>query len=110
MARRGCRFLHNLLLHHGRRSYWRLTLMVSYFFYKNVFITTVLFWHQFFAGFSGQRLFDDYFQVRPHAAFLLALCMPQTGRRRAITPALYDMGYSEYSHGYSRYTGGTCLL
>ena len=71
MARRGCRFLHNLLLHHGRRSYWRLTLMVSYFFYKNVFITTVLFWHQFFAGFSGQRLFDDYFQVRPHAAFLV---------------------------------------
>jgi magnesium-transporting ATPase (P-type) len=79
--------LHNLLLHHGRRSYWRLTLMVSYFFYKNVFITTVLFWHQFFAGFSGQRLFDDYFQVRPKmkTALQLALALYRGQRHRAYT-------------------------
>jgi phospholipid-transporting ATPase len=63
------RFLKNLTLHHGRRSYWRLTLMVSYFFYKNIVLTVILFWHQLYTGFSGQRLFDDYFQALYNVMF-----------------------------------------
>jgi phospholipid-transporting ATPase len=56
------RFLTDLLLVHGRWSYLRICKVVTYFFYKNLTFTLTQFWYTFQTGFSGQRLYDDWFQ------------------------------------------------
>uniref|UniRef100_A0AAV2JJ38 Phospholipid-transporting ATPase n=1 Tax=Knipowitschia caucasica TaxID=637954 RepID=A0AAV2JJ38_KNICA len=45
--------LRKLLLVHGHWCYTRLTNMTLYFIYKNVMYVNLLFWFQFFCGFSG---------------------------------------------------------
>ncbi|XP_069510371.1 phospholipid-transporting ATPase VB isoform X2 [Ambystoma mexicanum] len=54
--------LKKLLLVHGHWCYARLAKMVIYFFYKNVAYVNLLFWFQFFCGFSGQTMID-YWQM-----------------------------------------------
>ncbi|NWI88627.1 AT10B ATPase, partial [Pitta sordida] len=58
------RFKHlkKLLLVHGHWCYARLAKMVMYFFYKNVCYVNLLFWYQFFCGFSGSAMID-YWQM-----------------------------------------------
>uniref|UniRef100_A0A8D2MTD9 Phospholipid-transporting ATPase n=1 Tax=Zonotrichia albicollis TaxID=44394 RepID=A0A8D2MTD9_ZONAL len=58
------RFKHlkKLLLVHGHWCYARLAKMVIYFFYKNVCYVNLLFWYQFFCGFSGSSMLD-YWQM-----------------------------------------------
>ncbi|XP_057891085.1 phospholipid-transporting ATPase VB [Melospiza georgiana] len=58
------RFKHlkKLLLVHGHWCYARLAKMVIYFFYKNVCYVNLLFWYQFFCGFSGNTMLD-YWQM-----------------------------------------------
>ncbi|NWT34010.1 AT10B ATPase, partial [Cardinalis cardinalis] len=58
------RFKHlkKLLLVHGHWCYARLAKMVIYFFYKNVCYVNLLFWYQFFCGFSGSTMLD-YWQM-----------------------------------------------
>ncbi|XP_053318224.1 phospholipid-transporting ATPase VB [Spea bombifrons] len=58
------RFKHlkKLLLVHGHWCYSRLAKMVIYFFYKNVAYVNLLFWYQFFCGFSGTTMLD-YWQM-----------------------------------------------
>ncbi|NXM86178.1 AT10B ATPase, partial [Oenanthe oenanthe] len=58
------RFKHlkKLLLVHGHWCYSRLAKMVIYFFYKNVCYVNLLFWYQFFCGFSGSTMVD-YWQM-----------------------------------------------
>uniref|UniRef100_A0A8C3RFJ1 Phospholipid-transporting ATPase n=1 Tax=Cyanoderma ruficeps TaxID=181631 RepID=A0A8C3RFJ1_9PASS len=58
------RFKHlkKLLLVHGHWCYTRLAKMVIYFFYKNVCYVNLLFWYQFFCGFSGSSMVD-YWQM-----------------------------------------------
>ncbi|KAM8973060.1 phospholipid-transporting ATPase VB isoform 2-T2 [Pelodytes ibericus] len=58
------RFKHlkKLLLVHGHWCYRRLAKMVIYFFYKNVAYVNLLFWYQFFCGFSGTTMID-YWQM-----------------------------------------------
>ncbi|KAM5171285.1 phospholipid-transporting ATPase VB [Mantella aurantiaca] len=58
------RFMHlkKLLLVHGHWCYTRLAKMVIYFFYKNVAYVNLLFWFQFFCGFSGATMID-YWQL-----------------------------------------------
>ncbi|XP_041443971.1 phospholipid-transporting ATPase VB isoform X2 [Xenopus laevis] len=58
------RFKHlkKLLLVHGHWCYSRLANMVIYFFYKNVAYVNLLFWYQFFCGFSGTTMID-YWQM-----------------------------------------------
>ncbi|XP_077642884.1 phospholipid-transporting ATPase VB [Lonchura striata] len=58
------RFKHlkKLLLVHGHWCYARLAKMVIYFFYKNVCYVNLLFWYQFFCGFSGSTMID-YWQM-----------------------------------------------
>ncbi|XP_048220565.1 phospholipid-transporting ATPase VD isoform X2 [Perognathus longimembris pacificus] len=55
-----CRFRHlgKLLLVHGHWCYTRLSNMILYFFYKNVAYVNLLFWYQFFCGFSGTTMTD----------------------------------------------------
>ncbi|XP_057948489.1 phospholipid-transporting ATPase 3 isoform X2 [Malania oleifera] len=56
------RFLADLLLVHGRWSYYRICKVVTYFFYKNLTFTLTQFWFTFQTGFSGQRFYDDWYQ------------------------------------------------
>ncbi|XP_013373547.1 PREDICTED: probable phospholipid-transporting ATPase VD isoform X2 [Chinchilla lanigera] len=52
------RHLSKLLLVHGHWCYMRLSNMILYFFYKNVAYVNLLFWYQFFCGFSGTSMTD----------------------------------------------------
>ncbi|XP_017650720.1 probable phospholipid-transporting ATPase VB isoform X2 [Nannospalax galili] len=56
------RFSHlkKLLLVHGHWCYSRLARMVVYYFYKNVCYVNLLFWYQFFCGFSGSTMIDHW--------------------------------------------------
>ncbi|KAM4826682.1 phospholipid-transporting ATPase VB-like isoform 2-T2 [Thomomys bottae] len=56
------RHLKKLLLVHGHWCYSRLARMVVFYFYKNVCYVSLLFWYQFFCGFSGSTLID-YWQL-----------------------------------------------
>ncbi|KAI4899202.1 hypothetical protein NFI96_023595 [Prochilodus magdalenae] len=59
------RFKHlkKLLLVHGHWCYTRLANMIIYFFYKNVAYVNLLFWYQFFCGFSGTAMIDYWFMI-----------------------------------------------
>ncbi|XP_066523155.1 phospholipid-transporting ATPase VB isoform X2 [Hoplias malabaricus] len=59
------RFKHlkKLLLVHGHWCYSRLANMIIYFFYKNVAYVNLLFWYQFFCGFSGTAMIDYWFMI-----------------------------------------------
>ncbi|XP_072718598.1 phospholipid-transporting ATPase VD isoform X2 [Ciconia boyciana] len=57
------RHLRKLLLVHGHWCYTRLTNMVLYFFYKNVAYVNLLFWYQFFCGFSGTSMTDYWILI-----------------------------------------------
>ncbi|XP_047466409.1 probable phospholipid-transporting ATPase VD [Mugil cephalus] len=56
------RFKHlsKLLLVHGYWCYSRLASMILYFIYKNVMYATLLFWYQFFCGFSGSVMTNSW--------------------------------------------------
>ncbi len=54
------RFLVPLLLVHGRYSYRRMTKLIMYFFYKNVFLVMTQFWYAIFNAFTGQSLFEQW--------------------------------------------------
>ncbi|XP_015268247.1 PREDICTED: probable phospholipid-transporting ATPase VD [Gekko japonicus] len=54
------RHLNKLLFVHGHWCYTRLANMVLYFFYKNLVYVAVLFWYQFFSGFSGIAMTDHW--------------------------------------------------
>ncbi|XP_061440428.1 phospholipid-transporting ATPase VD isoform X2 [Rhineura floridana] len=52
------RHLNKLLFVHGHWCYTRLANMILYFFYKNLAYVNLLFWFQFFCGFSGTPMTD----------------------------------------------------
>ncbi|XP_066534588.1 probable phospholipid-transporting ATPase VD [Hoplias malabaricus] len=52
--------LRKLLLVHGHWCYSRLANMILYFFYKNVMYVNLLFWFQFFCGFSGSTMTNSW--------------------------------------------------
>ncbi|XP_027005997.1 phospholipid-transporting ATPase VD [Tachysurus fulvidraco] len=52
--------LRKLLLVHGHWCYNRLANMILYFFYKNVMYVNLLFWFQFFCGFSGSTMSNSW--------------------------------------------------
>ncbi|XP_033015782.1 probable phospholipid-transporting ATPase VD isoform X2 [Lacerta agilis] len=52
------RHLSKLLFVHGHWCYTRLANMILYFFYKNLAYVNLLFWFQFFCGFSGTPMTD----------------------------------------------------
>ncbi|KAM9330395.1 phospholipid-transporting ATPase VD [Gastrophryne carolinensis] len=55
--------LRKLLLVHGHWCYSRLANMILYFFYKNVMFVNLLFWFQFFCGFSGTAMTDFWMLI-----------------------------------------------
>ncbi|XP_053314399.1 phospholipid-transporting ATPase VD [Spea bombifrons] len=57
------RHLRKLLLVHGHWCYTRLANMILYFFYKNVMFVNLLFWYQFYCGFSGTAMTDFWMLI-----------------------------------------------
>ena len=55
------RFLHSLLLFHGRTNYIRNAECILYFFYKNFVFTILQFFFGFYCNFTGQTIIDDWF-------------------------------------------------
>ena len=53
------RFLARLLLVHGTLSHYRLSRLIKYSFAKNVTFSGLLTFYQFYAGYSGQALYDS---------------------------------------------------
>jgi phospholipid-transporting ATPase len=54
------RYLHRLTLVHGRANYYRLCLLIRYFFYKNALCVMTQFWFCIFNLFTGQNLFENW--------------------------------------------------
>uniref|UniRef100_A0A7S2X1N1 P-type ATPase C-terminal domain-containing protein n=1 Tax=Chloropicon primus TaxID=1764295 RepID=A0A7S2X1N1_9CHLO len=52
------RFLVRLLLVHGQTTQYRNANLIKYSFYKNIAISMVMFYYQFYCGFSGQPSID----------------------------------------------------
>ncbi|XP_057769317.1 probable phospholipid-transporting ATPase 8 [Salvia miltiorrhiza] len=55
------RYLERLLLVHGHWCYRRISMMVCYFFYKNIAFGFTLFWFEAYASFSGQPAYNDWY-------------------------------------------------
>ncbi|KAF7668688.1 hypothetical protein LDENG_00294640 [Lucifuga dentata] len=55
--------LKKLLLVHGHWCHTRLAKMIVYFFYKNAANVNLLFWFQFFCGFSGTAMMDHWLMI-----------------------------------------------
>uniref|UniRef100_H0WYT5 Phospholipid-transporting ATPase n=1 Tax=Otolemur garnettii TaxID=30611 RepID=H0WYT5_OTOGA len=57
------RHLERLLIVHGHWCYSRLANMVLYFFYKNTMFVGLLFWFQFYCGFSASAMIDQWYLI-----------------------------------------------
>jgi len=53
------RYLQHLMLKHGRYNYIRMSGLICYMFYKNVFMSIAQFWFNFNCGFSGQKYYEE---------------------------------------------------
>lgn len=67
------RFLQRLLLVHGRWSYSRIAFMVLNFYLKNIITTMVMFWFQFYCGFSASMPFEFSYMLLYNIVFT---CLP----------------------------------
>ncbi|XP_060723352.1 phospholipid-transporting ATPase VA [Tachysurus vachellii] len=56
-------YLQKLLLVHGHWCYSRLANMILYFFYKNAMFVALIFWYQFYCGFSGSSMIDQWYLI-----------------------------------------------
>jgi len=65
------RFLSDLLLVHGAQMYHRMSRVIGFFFYKNLAFTLTQFIFGSYQVFSGQTLFDDWFQVTYNMFFTM---------------------------------------
>ncbi|XP_075214659.1 phospholipid-transporting ATPase VA [Lycorma delicatula] len=63
------KYLEQLLLVHGHWAYDRLAHMVLYFFYKNATFVFLIFWYQFYCGFSGTVMIDQMYHMLYNLVF-----------------------------------------
>ncbi|XP_072529657.1 phospholipid-transporting ATPase VB [Salminus brasiliensis] len=111
------RFKHlkKLLLVHGHWCYTRLANMIIYFFYKNVAYVNLLFWYQFFCGFSGTAMIDYWFMIFFNLLFTSAPPIMFGIMDREVSaymllqlPQLYKRG--QHAGGYQRSTFWIAIL
>uniref|UniRef100_A0A7E4USY1 Phospholipid-transporting ATPase n=2 Tax=Panagrellus redivivus TaxID=6233 RepID=A0A7E4USY1_PANRE len=57
------RFLHKLLLVHGHWFYYRLANVLLYFLFKNAMFVFILYWAQFYVGFSANGIMDPLYMM-----------------------------------------------
>ncbi|KAL3613789.1 hypothetical protein CASFOL_041863 [Castilleja foliolosa] len=67
------RFLERLLLVHGHWCYRRISMMICYFFYKNIAFGFTLFWFEARASFSGQPAYNDWYMSTYNVFFISLL-------------------------------------
>ncbi|KAK9724312.1 hypothetical protein RND81_05G063200 [Saponaria officinalis] len=65
-------FLERLLLLHGRWCYRRISMMICYFFYKNITFGLTLFWFETHSAFSAQPAYNDWY-MSTYNVFFTAL-------------------------------------
>ncbi|XP_062380179.1 phospholipid-transporting ATPase VB [Sardina pilchardus] len=99
--------LRKLLLVHGHWCYSRLSSMVIYFFYKNLAYVALLFWFQFYCGFSGTTMIDYWLLIFFNLIFtsvppIMHGIMDQDVSATTLLsiPELYKIG--QHSEGYRR--------
>lgn len=108
------RFLVPLLLVHGNLSYYRLSRLIKYSFYKNITFAFVMFFYQFFNGYSGQALVDSITAAVFNVVFtslpilLFAVLDRPVGELTAFVryPRLYDKRNSRSLTTYSFWKSG----
>jgi magnesium-transporting ATPase (P-type) len=100
------RFLENLLLQHGRMNYRRIAIVILYSFYKNCVLVTMLFWFNFFNGFSGSALLNGNVQAMYNVIFTSFPIMVYGVLERDVEfkscsrfPVLY--GYGQKKQGFN---------
>ncbi|XP_017214606.1 phospholipid-transporting ATPase VB [Danio rerio] len=107
--------LQRLLLVHGHWCYSRLANMVIYFFYKNVAYVNLLFWYQFFCGFSGTAMIDYWLMIFFNLFFtsappiMFGIMDKEVSDSTLLSlPELYRRG--QHSEGYRRSTFWIAIL
>ncbi|XP_034147865.1 probable phospholipid-transporting ATPase VB [Esox lucius] len=104
-----------LLLVHGHWCNSRLSNMAIYFFYKNVTYVNLLFWYQFFCGFSGTSMIDIWLLIFFNLFFtstppIMFGVMDRDVSAETLLglPELYRTGHE--SEGYSHFTFWIAML
>ncbi|KAL1262357.1 hypothetical protein QQF64_007622 [Cirrhinus molitorella] len=107
--------LQRLLLVHGHWCYSRLANMVIYFFYKNVAYVNLLFWYQFFCGFSATAMIDYWLMIFFNLFFtsappiMFGIVDKEVSDTMLLSlPELYKRG--QHSEGYRRSTFWIAIL
>uniref|UniRef100_A0A671NEK1 Phospholipid-transporting ATPase n=1 Tax=Sinocyclocheilus anshuiensis TaxID=1608454 RepID=A0A671NEK1_9TELE len=107
--------LQRLLLVHGHWCYSRLANMVIYFFYKNVAYVNLLFWYQFFCGFSATAMIDYWLMIFFNLFFtsappiMFGIMDKEVSDSTLLSlPELYKRG--QHSEGYRRSTFWIAIL
>ncbi|KAI9179525.1 phospholipid transporting ATPase [Blastocladiella emersonii ATCC 22665] len=104
------KYIQQLLLVHGRWSYRRIAAMNLTFFYKNIVWTFVLFWAQFYCGFSADITFEYsyvnyynlFFTVMP--TMLLGILDQDVPANRALAfPKLYSAGLKQAYYNSAKF-------
>ncbi|KAL7748762.1 phospholipid transporting ATPase [Sorochytrium milnesiophthora] len=104
------KFLQRLLLVHGRWNYRRVSLMNLTFFYKNIIWALVLFWSQFYNGFSADIVFEysyinyynTFFTILP--SLIVGIFDQDVHDHVALRyPGLYRMGISQKLYNAPRF-------
>eukprot|EP01097_Dermamoeba_algensis_P009645 TRINITY_DN6883_c0_g1_i1.p1 TRINITY_DN6883_c0_g1~~TRINITY_DN6883_c0_g1_i1.p1 ORF type:complete len:1134 (-),score=257.84 TRINITY_DN6883_c0_g1_i1:56-3256(-) len=103
-------FLKRLLLVHGRWSYKRISILVLYFFYKNIMVTCLMIWFQIFTFFSAQTFYDSISSLA-YNLFLTALppvvvaVLDQDVPAKGIIkyPEMYREGQHDYAFNSYRF-------
>lgn len=98
------RFLERLLLVHGRWAYIRAAEVILCSLYKNVAFVVLLYWYQFYCGFTAQYIYDYmyllffniFFSILPLLVLgFLERDLP--ARRLQAVPQLYRLGVRQSS-------------
>ncbi|CAI8589548.1 unnamed protein product [Vicia faba] len=108
------RYLERLLLVHGHWCYRRISLMICYFFYKNIAFGFTLFLYEIYASFSGQVAYNDWF-LSLYNVFFTSLPVIALGvfdqdvsaRLCLKFPLLYQEGVQNVLFSWKRILGWT---
>lgn len=106
------RFLERLLLVHGHWCYRRISMMICYFFYKNIAFGFTLFWFEARASFSGQPAYNDWYMSFYNVFFtslpVIALGVfdqDVSARLCLKNPRLYEEGVQDILFSWPRILG-----
>lgn len=108
-------FLERLLLVHGHWCYRRISLMICYFFYKNITFGFTLFWFEGYTSFSGQPAYNDWYMALYNVFFtslpVIALGVfdqDVSGGLCLEYPMLYQEGVQNILFTWQRIIGWMC--